>query len=282
MLNNSLNAKIPVSVIIPCYNCGTTISRAVRSVAEQTQKPQELILVDDGSQDNTNNILNDLQAKFGKDWIKLVEHPQNRGPSSARNAGWDSAICPYIAFLDSDDSWHSEKLAIQYGYMINHPDVVLTGHRWILAKDRPGISSQLKETMYIISISKLKSMLVSKFFSSSTVMLKREVSCRYPEDMRYSEDRFLYLRIILEGNKAAYISTPLGYLHKIPYGGDGLTKSLWKMEKGELRGFCKLYGLKLLDKHELLICITFSLIKFIRRGCLISLKKLSMNRRLAP
>jgi glycosyltransferase involved in cell wall biosynthesis len=273
MLNNSLEARIPVSVIIPCYNCETTILRAVKSVVEQTQKPQELIIVNDGSTDDTKKIIKDIQRNYGKNWIKIINCSPNKGPSSARNSGWNAAICPYIAFLDSDDSWHSEKLEVQYSYMSNHPDIALTGHKWILAKYNAMVSSQLPEKWDIKSISKLRFMLISHYFSTPTVMLKKSLSCRFPEDMRYSEDRFLYLKIISEGNKAAYICSPLAYLHKSPYGESGLTKSIWKMEKGELAGFSKLYGLKLLSKKEIILCASFSIIKYLRRRCLVLLKR---------
>jgi len=277
MLDNPLDVRVPVSVIIPCYNCEATIRRAVKSVVEQTHKPMELILVNDGSQDDTISILKSLQGEFGRDWIKILDFSKNRGPSYARNAGWNAASCPYIAFLDSDDSWHPQKLAIQYEYMANHPDVVLTGHRWILVKNLSRVSIPLSVKYKKGSVSKLKYMLISHYFSTPTVMLKANIPYRFPEDMHYSEDRFLYLRIISAGNKAVFLDVPLAYLYKEAYGQGGLTKSIWRGELGELACFYQLYKLKCISKIDLFFCISLSIIKFIRRGCIVLFKKLFYN-----
>jgi len=268
-----INSYAPVSVIIPCYNCEDTISRAVNSVAEQTWKPKELILINDGSQDNTLEILKNLQVKFGKDWVKIINLPENKGPSYARDAGWAIATQPYIAFLDADDSWHPKKIEIQCNYMITHPEVALTGHRWIWVKDNLNIPKSLPTKWNIKFISKWRALLISRYFATPTVMIGKEVPYRFPIFTKYSEDRFLYLQIVLHGYKAVYLNIPLAYIYKAPYGEKGLTQNLWAMEKGELEGLDKLYHLKLLNKKELTFCKIFSFIKYIRRKFLIFLRK---------
>lgn len=120
-----------VSVVIPCYRCSDVIERAVTSVWEQTLRPAEVILVDDCSGDGTVDTLYALQKKFPPNWIKVIELEQNSGPGEARNAGWAAASHSYVAFLDADDSWHPQKIEIQYSWMIEHPDVVLTGHECV-------------------------------------------------------------------------------------------------------------------------------------------------------
>ena len=99
-------------MVVPCYRCAATIERAIASVAAQTQRPQEVILVDDASGDETLQQLYSLQSQYGE-WIKVVALTTNVGAASARNAGWNVATQPYIAFLDSDDAWHPQKVAIQ-------------------------------------------------------------------------------------------------------------------------------------------------------------------------
>jgi teichuronic acid biosynthesis glycosyltransferase TuaG len=137
MSNNNTDAfnkhTIPVSVVVPCYRCSGTIGRAVASVDAQTYRPQEVLLIDDASSDDTLNKLHELQQQYGVDWIKIIALPVNVGTSSARNVGWNSAAGGYIAFLDADDAWHPRKIEIQYGFMNTHPDYVLTGHghRWV-------------------------------------------------------------------------------------------------------------------------------------------------------
>jgi len=96
-----------VSVIIPTHNRSTTISRTIESVLSQTYKPIELIVVDDGSTDDTVEVLEYFQRS-----IKLVRQ-DNRGPSSARNLGARLSSGEVISFLDSDDTWHPEKIERQ-------------------------------------------------------------------------------------------------------------------------------------------------------------------------
>ena len=119
---------VPVSVIVPCYCCAATIETAIESVARQTARPAEVILVDDASGDDTVAALRRLHHRHGADWMKVIRQEQNGGPSVARNAGWAMATQPYLAFLDADDSWHPRKVELQYGWMAAHPEVALTGH----------------------------------------------------------------------------------------------------------------------------------------------------------
>ena len=70
----------PVSVVIPCYCCANTIQRAVESVANQTLPPQEIILVNDHSPDQTLASLRDLQNQYGADWVRIIDLEGNVGP----------------------------------------------------------------------------------------------------------------------------------------------------------------------------------------------------------
>ena len=95
-----------ISVIIPTYNRYEFLKRALNSVYAQTFLPSEVIVVDDGSTDNTSHI----QLDFPK--IKYI-YQKNSGVSSARNTGIKNATSDWIAFLDSDDTWLESKLELQ-------------------------------------------------------------------------------------------------------------------------------------------------------------------------
>lgn len=110
-----------VSVVIPTYNREKTILRAVRSVLDQTYTNLEVLVIDDGSTDGTANIVNSIQD----DRVKYVIMEQNGGPSMARNAGVQMAEGEWIAFLDSDDCWHKNKLEIQIKYIKDNPQYSL-------------------------------------------------------------------------------------------------------------------------------------------------------------
>jgi glycosyltransferase involved in cell wall biosynthesis len=98
-----------VSVIIPAYNRSTTISRAIESVLAQTFPDFQVIIVDDGSTDQTRETVHE----FVDERIQLICHDSNLGAAAARNTGMKAATGKYIAWLDSDDAWVPEKLHIQ-------------------------------------------------------------------------------------------------------------------------------------------------------------------------
>lgn len=92
-----------ISVIIPSYNRAPLLGRAIASVQAQDFKDMEILIVDDGSKDNTLDVVADLQRDDPR--IRLVQHSKNRGEAAARNTGLREASGRFIAFLDSDDSW---------------------------------------------------------------------------------------------------------------------------------------------------------------------------------
>jgi glycosyltransferase involved in cell wall biosynthesis len=98
-----------VSVVVPVYNRARTLARALSSILAQTFPDFELIVVDDGSTDDSAGVA----EGFGDSRIRVLRHPENRGVAAARNTGIGAARGNYVAFLDSDDEWLPEKLKIQ-------------------------------------------------------------------------------------------------------------------------------------------------------------------------
>jgi len=98
-----------VSVVTPTYNDAETLSRAIDSVLAQTYKEFEYIIVDDGSTDETESVVD----SYDDPRIQYIQHEQNKGGSAARNTGIERAKKKYIAFLDADDEWLPEKLTVQ-------------------------------------------------------------------------------------------------------------------------------------------------------------------------
>ncbi len=104
----------PVSVVVPCFRCAPTVGRAVESVMRQTEPVQEIILVDDCSDDGTGAMLHDIAQRAGDGRVRVLALARNSGPATARNAGWNAAVGDYVAFLDADDAWHPRKIEFQY------------------------------------------------------------------------------------------------------------------------------------------------------------------------
>lgn len=110
-----------ISVIIPTYNRAATIERSVGSVLAQTYPPYEIIVVDDGSTDDTEQLVNAI----GDERISYYRLPVNGGVSAARNRGAHLANGTWLAFQDSDDCWREDKLQLQMEYAAIHPEYPL-------------------------------------------------------------------------------------------------------------------------------------------------------------
>ena len=116
-----------VSVIIPTYNRGEVLEQAIKSVLNQTYQNYEIIVVDDGSTDNTHRILEKYGHKI-RYYSKL-----HGGVSSSRNFGLEKSEGSWVAFLDSDDYWLPEKLERQIEFVRQNPEflIVQTDEKWI-------------------------------------------------------------------------------------------------------------------------------------------------------
>ena len=110
----------PVSVIIPTYNRGYRIAHSIQSVLNQSHSELEVIVVDDGSTDDTRELI----AAIGDSRIKYHRLEENRGAANARNVGVSLASYDIIAFNDSDDIWHPDKLEKQLSYWKDNPECV--------------------------------------------------------------------------------------------------------------------------------------------------------------
>jgi len=263
-----------VSVIIPCYRCTETIERAVLSVAKQTLRPVEVILIDDCSGDDTLELLMRIQHDYTKGWIKVITQRANQGPGSARNAGWDVATQPYIAFLDSDDAWHPQKIEIQWLWMVAHPGVALTGHASkVISSDQEAADNPIPNCRaQFYPISKHQHLLLNRFPTCS-VMLKRNLSYRFIEGKRASEDFLLWCEIILDGYPAWRCDLPLAFLFKAEYGEQGLSGNLWMMEKGQLDSYSRLYVNKRLDFSSFCMLYAYSIAKYVRRVLVVAFRQ---------
>ncbi|MEB3191205.1 MAG: glycosyltransferase family 2 protein, partial [Snowella sp.] len=222
---------VSVSVIIPCYNSAQTIERAIQSVAQQSLKPQEVIVIDDASSDNTIEILQSLQNHYGKDWLKLVTLEKNAGPSFARNQGWNLASQDYIAFLDSDEAWHPQKNEIQSQWMLANPNVAISGSDGIFPPYSSSFEQPESYNQYQVTVVKLSEILHSNLLQTSSVMLKRNLHYRFDPQKRYCEDHLLWMQIAVDHYPIYFFSLPLIYVFK-SFGIGGLSQHLWEMRLG--------------------------------------------------
>jgi glycosyltransferase involved in cell wall biosynthesis len=187
----TVRSKSPeVSVILPTYNRAWILKEAIDSVLAQDFKDFELIVVDDGSTDDTGQILDSYDQDL------MVLHQSNRGVSAARNRGIDAAAGRLIAFLDSDDLWLPRKLTTQVNFFNSNPAAVInqTEEIWI----RNGIRVNPRTRHHKFSGMIFEKSLALCLVSPSAVMMKRslfEEVGLFDEDLPACEDYDLWLRI---------------------------------------------------------------------------------------
>ena len=187
-----------VSVVIPTYNRCKYVTKAIDSVLAQTFTDYEIIVVDDGSTDNTRVVLQSYLSK-----IRYI-FQENKGVSAARNAGIVAAKGEWIAFLDSDDEWLSAKLELQMKDINQHPDAILVcsnvsfeGPTEMQIDYFKGCLSFCKNKVFFV-----KEPLFKSYAWTSTVLAKRnEVFAvgLFDEKLTIHEDTDLFLRLSLIG-----------------------------------------------------------------------------------
>lgn len=254
-------ATAPVSVVIPCFKCEATIGAAVSSIAAQSLIPAEVILVDDCSPDNTLEVLQSIRASYGAHWIKVVSLNKNSGAGAARNAGWAASSGLFVAFLDSDDTWHPDKIALQYDWMVSNPAYTMTGHAMAEVTE---ISESKMGTVGFVPVEPW-SLLFKNFFQTPTVMVRTDVPHRFNEQRRYSEDYTLWLDLAFDGHKMARSPAVLANMYKAPFGKSGLSANLLQMEIGEIAALNSLRKGRKISLAQWGAASVFSLLKFGRR-----------------
>ena len=232
-----------ISVIIPTYNRADVLSRALDSVFAQTTPPYEVIVVDDGSSDDTATL---MQQHY-PDCTYLQQ--ENRGVSSARNLGIQHANGEWLAFLDSDDEWLPGKLAEQVELLQQQPEQRICHTEEIWVRNGTRVNAMKKHTKtggYIF-----KRCLPLCVISPSAVMIHRDIFDQvglFDENLPACEDYDLWLRICAR-HSVAYVETP----QIIKYGGhdDQLSQKHWGMDRFRLVALEKIINSGVLANDDL-------------------------------
>ena len=221
-----------VSVVIPTYNRKQWLTEAVDSVLQQKYRDFELIIVDDGSEDGSCEILGGYSGRIGYVFLR------HGGVSRARNVG--SRLCrgEFVAFLDSDDLWQPNKLLRQVEYMRAHPDCRLcyTDEIWIRRGVRVNQGKKHRKFSGWIFAKCLPLCIISP----SSALMRRDLLMEtggFDERLPVCEDYDLWLRITA-GNPVAFLSEPL----IVKRGGheDQLSRSTWAIDRFRVKALCKI------------------------------------------
>ncbi len=193
------------SIIIPYYKKRKYIERCLDSVLAQTFTDYEIILVDDGSEDDIGKLIND---KY-KDKIKFIKQ-QNQGVSVARNTGIAAATKPYIAFLDADDFWSPFYLEKNYEVISVKENVSIIGSHY--TKQVNDLETFNNKINYFEIIDYFKTAIHNTiFFTSATVVEKKffDYHMGFNPLLKNGEDIDVWFRVILSGGKGFYIKNTL-------------------------------------------------------------------------
>ncbi|MEA2108856.1 MAG: glycosyltransferase [Pseudomonadota bacterium] len=258
-----IDKKPLVSVIIPTFNRAAMVVEAVDSVLAQSYQPLEIIVVDDGSTDDTRVRL----AAYGE-CVKVIRRPLNSGVSAARNCGIRRSCGSYVALLDSDDLWLPDKIERQMDFFFTHPEAMIcqTEETWIRRGKR--VNPKHKHRKYSGSI--FSHCLPLCIVSPSAVMFKRELISRvglFDEQLPACEDYDLWLRIAAH-HPIFLLEEPL----IIKRGGheDQLSRTVLFLDRYRIQSLCKLLQHEELSaiQRQQVVTELRKKVRIFRNGCL--------------
>ena len=285
MPSNSLNNTEPlkISVVIPAYNVGAHISRAIESVLAQTRQADEIIVVDDGSTDETATQV----KKYGEK-VKYI-YQENAGAGAARNTGIKAAQFAWIAFLDSDDEWLPEKLKLQLELLQRNPDLVWVTsnyYRCLCAENQQRPHNQQEKTQRLLQGKEyfanfFTAFLYEAYGHTDTMLIKREILEEvggFTPGQQNAEDMDLWWQIGYRQPKLGCVNQPLAVYHMgIPLS-LSVTPQKWEQYREMIERHLILAN-ELGKSDDLRPCATYMLRKWLR-GMLFDSQKEEIRRTL--
>lgn len=231
------------SVVIAAYNVEKTIEACLASVLAQTLAPLQVLIVDDASFDGTEKAVRRCEKQFaaagiGFEYLRLAN---NAGPSAARNRGIREAKGSYIAFLDADDTWSADKLAVVDRFA-SRSGAGLVCHAY---SEEPwdGDTSTARHEARSLSV---YGMLVRNPAQTSCAVVRNGPQLSFDAGMRHCEDYDLWMRIAEHSLVLCLTGSPLARLGRPQLSAGGLSGSTLRMRGGEVRvyvNFCRRHWL---------------------------------------
>ena len=256
-----------VCVVIPTYNSEDSILHCVDSVLAQDYLGKiEVIIVDDGSTDSTSEL---IKNKYKNNFNLRYLYKSNGGVSSARNFGIKICECDFIAFCDSDDTWHSNKLRTQI-YLMLENNIDFLG----------SVLKKSNKNFFLKQVS-LKMMIFKNYFQPSTVIFRKNIVSivgYFDEDQNYAEEGNYFLRILHKGFSCYLLNLQLTTYGngKSVFGDSGLSSKIHQMELGEIKNL--IFSFRKLDVpfYLFFIAFVFSFIKYLRRIVIVNFRKICL------
>lgn len=212
---NEVDRTPLVSVVIPSFNAASTLARAICSVRDQTYRPIEIVVIDDGSSDDTPNLLERLA---GAD-LNVLRNPRPSGASNARNQGIQHATGELVAFLDADDEWFPNKLALQVPALLANPRATFAacGGSVIDLEGRYA-PDQYPGVRKVGGSDAWRAILRANFIATPSVLAWRRAlidAGLFDVALRVAEDQDMWIRLAVAGD-LVYLDRPLIVIHEQP------------------------------------------------------------------
>lgn len=259
-----------ISVIIPTYNYGQYVTEAIQSVQNQSFSDWECLVIDDGSTDNTKQIVLDISASDSR--VRYF-YQTNKGLSAARNTGIKESAGDFLQFLDSDDLLESRKLELQLNYFFSHPyaDIVYGDMRYFPSDNpRERLFSLRKENKsWMPKVSGRGKEIVKKLLHDNIMvvncpLLRRkvlDVCGQFDENLKANEDWDYWIRCALHDFNFAYLDQP-ETLALVRHHSASMSKDLFRMINAKKQMHLKLDALLMdgelkSENQKALVCTDF-------------------------
>jgi glycosyltransferase involved in cell wall biosynthesis len=262
------------SIVIPAFNAEKTIIDCLDSVEKQTFRDFEVIIINDGSSDRTGDLIAEFSLSSS---LKIMTLNQNNlGVSVARNGGMSIAKGLWIAFLDADDEWSSNKLLRQYEIITANPEIDFLG---TTRNDEIHSKFYFKKFDYLNKIS-YKILFYKNFFVTPTVIFKKSILEEvgyFDPNKRYFEDCNYWIKICHQHNcfllNESLVTTGKGKPH---FGLSGLNSNIKETHKGEILNLKEALESNLIGIVEYYFLRFYTFLKYYRR-CIITIYIRTIN-----
>jgi glycosyltransferase involved in cell wall biosynthesis len=232
-----------VSIIIPAYNCASHLSTSIESALNQTWQQKEIIVVNDGSTDNTSAIL----SKFQERGVVIINQP-NCGASTARNTGLRAARGEWIQFLDADDFLREDKIAIQLSKLKGSEEIAVcrTVHfledpQHILPDPESFFTTYLDDPLrFLIRLYGGFDYLAGMIQPNAYLVSRRliELSGGWNEELSLDDDGEFFCRVVLQASRIVYSPEPMNYYRKYNTAGSLSGSRSEKAYRSQFKSIC--------------------------------------------
>ena len=208
--HESITSNPKISVVIPAYNAELYLADCIASVLNQSYKNIEIIIINDGSSDSTEEISKQFSDKI------IYVYQQNQGASIARNTGINQAQGDYIAFLDADDLWHFQKIERQLLALRQHPEAAYCDTA-CSRQSKEILKKRLSETVNYETTSDFGYIFKNPYTATSSWLIARNLIQKtgtFDPSLKTAEDVDFILKIAYYNPNVVHITEQLVYIHK--------------------------------------------------------------------